>query len=90
MGISSSTSRSMSNSARALSSLLGSGDDGGMGAQHHGDATPSGAAVMEDARMSLQQCSGLNNGGEGQSASFTEALCCTSTRRASSRYAGET
>ena len=37
-------------------------------------------------------CSGLNNEDERQSAPLplTETLYCTSTRRASSRYAGET
>ena len=35
-------------------------------------------------------CSGLNNEDERQSAPRTETLYCTSTRRASSRYAGET
>ena len=35
-------------------------------------------------------CSGLNNEDERQSAPLTETLYCTSTRRASSRCAGET
>ena len=35
-------------------------------------------------------CSGLNNEDERQSAPLTETLYCTSTRRVSSRYAGET
>ena len=35
-------------------------------------------------------CSGLNNEDERQSAPLTEVLYCTSTRRPSSRYAGET
>ena len=35
-------------------------------------------------------CSGLNNEDEGKSAPLTEALYCTSTRRALSRYARET
>ena len=34
--------------------------------------------------------SGLNNEDEKQSATLHETLYCTSTRRASSRYAGET
>ena len=35
-------------------------------------------------------CSGLNNEDERQSAPLTETLHCTSTRRISPRYAGET
>ena len=35
-------------------------------------------------------CSGLDNEDERQSAPLTKALYCTSTRRVSSRYAGET
>ena len=35
-------------------------------------------------------CSGLDNEEERQSAPLTDALYCTSTRRASSRYTGET